>query len=165
MSLLRSSNAARFLLLAALLLPFARPAAAQSSADIATMVSLLHANNYNYQTTKSPSVWVIHFTGNHLKDIKVVLAIGEEPEANIVVFVTVVEKRRMPVTTDFMRVLLEQNHKVDRTKICFDADGDLSVRTDAALRVTDAKEFEAVVRQVKNVSDELYGLIEPQLLP
>ena len=91
---------ARLLLLPALLLPLAIPASAQSATDIARVVSLMQANNYNFITTKSPSVWVVHFTGDHLKDIKVVIAVGEEPDAPVIAFVTVTTKQTMPVTTD-----------------------------------------------------------------
>jgi len=31
--------------------------------------------------------------------------------------------------------------------------------------VTDAQEFKSIVDQAKNASDELYGMIEPQLAP
>jgi hypothetical protein len=156
---------ARFCLLAALLLSLALPMAAQSSTEgSAKIVSLMQANNYNFITTKSPTVWVIHFTGTHLKDIKVVLAMDVD-NYQMVIFVTVVEKRRMPVTTEFMRHLLKQNHAMDRVKIGLDADDDLSVRIDAPLRIADATEMRDIVTQVKNVSDELYGQIEPSLLP
>jgi hypothetical protein len=139
--------------------------AAQSSTEgSAKMVSLMQANNYDFHTTKSPTVWTIHFTGTHLKDIKVVLAL-DVADNQMVIFVTVVEKRRMPVTTEFMRHLLEQNHAMDRVKIGLDADDDLSVRIDAPLRIADATEMRDIVTQVKNVSDELYGQIEPSLLP
>jgi hypothetical protein len=155
----------RLLLLAALLFPAAVPAAAQSDADIAKVVSLMQADNFSYQTTRSSSVWTIHFTGSHLKDIKVVVAVGGQSEVNLVAFVTVTEKRRMPISTDFMRTLLEENHNLDRVKIGYDGDGDLEVRVDAMLRVTDAAEFQAIVNQVKTSSDQIYGAIEPQLLP
>lgn len=146
------------------LLAAAAPARAQSPSAIAKAVSMMQADSYDYHATRSPSVWVIHFPGDHLKDIKVVLTVGEGPDAALIVFVTVVEKRRMPVTTDFMRTLLEEDHKLDRVKVAYDADGDLEVRIDAALRVTDAKELRDIVSQVKNSSDQIYGLIEPQLL-
>ena len=156
---------ARLCLLAALLLSLALPMAAQSSTEgSAKMVSLMKACNFDFHTTNSPTVWVIHFTGTHLKDIKIVLAL-DAADNQMVIFVTVVEKRRMPVTTEFMRHLLEQNHAMDRVKIGFDADGDLSVRIDAPLRIADATEMHDIVTQIKNVSDELYGQIEPNLLP
>ncbi len=162
----RFTSSARFLLLAAILISVALPAAAQSTdAAVAKVVSLMKANNYNFQTTRSPTVWVVRLTGTHLKDVKVVLAIGTDADPSLVIFVTVVEKRRMPVNTDFMRTLLEQNHVMDRVKIAFDKDGDLEVRSDSKLRLADATEFQEIVTQVKNASDELYGLIEPQLLP
>jgi len=155
---------ARFLLLPALLLLLAAPAPAQSQADINKVIGLMQADNYNFNNTRSPSVWTIHFAGSHLKDIKVVVAVGSGDEPAVIVFVTVTEKRRMPVTTDFMRTLLEEDHELDRVKVAFDADGDLEVRIDAMLRVTDAREFENIVDQVKKSSDEIYGIIEPQLL-
>ena len=126
------------------------------------VISLMRACNYDYTTTRSPTVWVIHFTGERLKDVKVILAVENDTQ---VTFVTVVEKRRMPVTTGFMRTLLERNHKMDRVKVGFDADGDLSVRIDSTVHITDVDEFRAIVTQVKAASDEIYGIIEPSLLP
>jgi len=152
------------LLLPTALLLFVLPARAQSGDDIAKVISLMNADGYNFNATNSKSVWAIHFTGSHLKDIRAGVTISPEP-ATLVVFVTVAEKRRLPVSTDFMRLLLEQNEKMDRVKIGFDGDGDLTVRIDARLRVTDAQEFKSIVEQAKNASDELYGMIEPQLAP
>jgi hypothetical protein len=162
----RTLSLTRLCLLAAALFSLALPLVAQSTTvDTAKMVSLMQACNYDFHTTSSPTVWTIHFTGTHLKDIKVVLALGHDDDSDMVIFVTVVEKRRMPVTTDFMRHLLEQNHALDMVKIGFDADGDLSVRIDASLRVADAAYLRNVVSQVKNSSDDIYGQIEPNLLP
>jgi hypothetical protein len=161
----RTLSFARLCLFAALLFSLVLPMAAQTSDQgIAKMVSLMQANNYNFVTTKSPTVWVIHFTGTHLKDIKVILALDVDNN-QMVIFVTVVEKRRMPVTTDFLHQLLKYNHEFDRVKVGLDADDDLSVRIDAPLRLADASEFNDIVTQIKNASDEIYGKIEPQLLP
>jgi hypothetical protein len=161
----RTLSLARLCLFAALLFSFALPMAAQSAEEgAAKMVSLMQANNYPFTATKSPTVWVIHFTGTHLKDIKVVLALDADNN-QMVIFVTVVEKRRMPVTTDFLHTLLKFNHEFDRVKVGLDADDDLSVRVDAPLRLADATEFHDIVTQIKNASDEIYGKIEPQLLP
>ena len=161
----RTLSLSRLCLFAALLFSLVLPMAAQTSDQgIAKMVSLMQANNYNFVTTKSPTVWVIHFTGTHLKDIKVILALDTD-NSQMVIFVTVVEKRRMPVTTDFLHQLLKYNHEFDRVKVGLDADDDLSVRIDAPLNIADASEFKDIVTQIKNASDEIYGKIEPQLLP
>jgi hypothetical protein len=161
----RTLSIARLCLFAALLFSLVLPMAAQTSDQgIAKMVSLMQANNYNFVTTKSPTVWVIHFTGTHLKDTKVILALDVD-NYQMVIFVTVVEKRRMPVTIDFLHTLLKFNHEFDRVKVGLDADDDLSVRIDAPLRLADATEFKDIVTQIKNSSDEFYGKIEPQLLP
>ena len=84
----------------------------------------MQEDNYTFRDTDSPTVWTIHFAGAHLKDIKVVVAIGNGPDTTLVVFATLVEKRRMPATADFMRNLLEQNHKLERVKIGLDKDGE-----------------------------------------
>ena len=159
----RFARLACLLLVSALLPLLAAPARAQSQADIDKVVSLMHADNYDFRTTTSNSVWTIHFTGDHLKDIKVVIAVGGDPSM-LVIFVTVSEKRTLPVTTDFMSSLLKKNHEFDRVKIGYDADGDLFVRDDAMLRVTDAEEFHSIISQVEKSSDELYGDIQSQLL-
>jgi hypothetical protein len=39
------------------------------------------------------------------------------------------------------------------------------VRIDAPLRIADATELHDIVTQIKNASDEIYGQIEPSLLP
>jgi hypothetical protein len=161
----RTLSIARLCLFAALLFSLVLPLAAQTSEQgTAKMVSLMQANNYNFVTTKSPTVWVIHFTGTHIKDAKVILALDVD-NYQMVIFVTVVEKRRMPVTIDFLHTLLKFNHEFDRVKVGLDADDDLSVRIDAPLRLADAAEFKDIVTQIKNASDEIYGKIEPQLLP
>jgi hypothetical protein len=161
----RTPGLTRLFLLAASLLSLALPLTAQSASEgSAKMVSMMQADHYDFHTTSSPTVWTIHLAGTHMKDIKVVLALDVDAY-QMVIFVTVVEKRRMPVTTDFMRYLLEENHAVDRAKIGFDADDDLSVRIDAPLRIADAADLRDIVSQVKNVSDDIYGHIEPSLLP
>ncbi len=165
MSSRRALSLPRLCLFAALLLSLVLPMAAQTSSDgAAKMVSLMQANNYNFLTTKSPTVWVIHFTGTHLKDIKVVLAL-DDSNNQMVIFVTVVEKRRMPVTTTSCTPCSSSIMSSTVSKVGLDADDDLSVRIDAPLRLADTTEFHDIVTQIKNASDEIYGKIEPQLLP
>jgi len=155
-----------FVLLAAALFMPALPVKAQvPQATINKLVSLMQQDNFSYKTTSSPTVFVIHFTGDHLKDIKVILALGNDEDSDLVIFVTVVEKRRMPTTADFRYMLLKMNHEFDQIKVGFDKDDDLSVRIDASSRLADATYLRNVVNQVKNSSDEIYGKIEPRLLP
>jgi len=177
MGRLFQARRARFWLLVLVLSPVATYAATANTGDAlapriptsitrtsdsaAKIVNLMQADSYNFQTTKSPTVWMIRFAGDHLKDIKVVVTVKD---STMVCFVTLVENQRMPVTTDFMRTLLEQNHELDRVKVGYDRDGDLSVRIDSSVRVIDAAELRDIVNQVKNASDEIYGMIEPSLL-
>jgi hypothetical protein len=151
-----------WLLLSLFLLPMGARAKSISTDDSAAkIVNLMRADSYNYLSTKSPTVWMIPFTGDHLKNIKVVVTVKD---STMVVFVTVAENQHLPVTTDFMRSLLEQNHELDRVKVGYDREGDLSVRIDGSVRVIDAAELREIVNQVKNASDEIYGMIEPSLL-
>ena len=155
--------ARRLSLLGVVLLAAIAPALAQSASDNATkLVELLKECGYDYRTTKSPTVWSVHFNGKHLKDVKVILAVNE---TLLVTFVTVVEKRRMPITVDFRGALLDYNHQYDRVKVLFDGDGDLSVRIDSSTRILDAGELRTVIEQVESASDEIYGKVEPKLLP
>jgi hypothetical protein len=153
-------------LMAAAVLSLAAPLAAETQEEqIARLQRMMTDDGFAYRTTKSPTVFTIHLTGTHIQDIKVVLAIGGDADSDLIVFVTVTEKRRMPVTTDFMRTLLEENHKLDQVKVAYDNDGDLEVRVDASMRLTDAAYLKNIVNQVKTSSDEIYGTIAPSLLP
>ena len=125
----------------------------------------MQQDGFDYKTTSSPTVFVIHFTGDHLKDIKVVIALGNDEDSDLVVFVTVTPKATMPATADFRAMLLRFNHEFDQVKVGFDADDDLSVRIDASMRVADATYVKNVINQVKNSSDEIYGKIQSQLHP
>jgi len=163
MGFLRFAPLARLcLVLSAFLLPVGARAAGLSTTDSAAkIVSLMRADSYNYLDTKSPTVWMIPFAGDHLKNIRVVVTVKD---STMVVFATIVDNQHLPATTDFMRTLLEENHELDRVKVGYDHDGDLSVRIDGSVRVMDAAELREIVNQVRNASDEIYGVIEPSLL-
>jgi hypothetical protein len=140
--------------------------AAQALADkTEKLVRLMKEDNFNYVTTTSPTVFVIHQTGDHLKDIKIILAIGTDDDSDLVVFVTVTPKATMPTTADFRYILLKANHEYDQVKVGLDGDDDLSVRIDATMRLADATYLKNVINQVKNASDEIYSKIQPQLIP
>jgi len=67
-----------FVLSAVALFTPALPVKAQEvpQATINKLVSLMQQDNFSYKTTSSPTVFVIHFTGTNLKDIKVVIALA-----------------------------------------------------------------------------------------
>jgi hypothetical protein len=140
-------------------------AAAQALADnTEKLVRLMKEDSFDYAATTSPTVFTVHFTGDHLKDIKVILAIGSDEDSDLVIFVTVTPKATMPPTADFRYILLKANHEYDQVKIGFDGDDDLSVRIDASMRLADATYLKNIVNQVKNSSDEIYGKIQPYLI-
>jgi len=162
-------------LLSAALFAAAPPLHAQSPAQMTAaqvlaqkadkLVRLMKADHFNYDTTSSPTVFTIHFTGDHLKDIKVILAIGSDEDCDLVALVIVTPKATMPPTAEFRYMLLKANHEYDQVKIGFNNDDDLLVRIDASMRLADAIYLKNVVSQVKNSSDEIYGKIQPQLIP
>jgi hypothetical protein len=140
-------------------------ATAQALADkTEKLVRLMKEDGFDYVATTSPTVFTIQFTGDHLKDIKVILAIGTDEDSDLVIFVTVTPKATMPATADFRYILLKANHEYDQVKIGFDGDDDLSVRIDASMRLADATYLKNVVNQVKNSSDEIYSKIQPYLI-
>lgn len=158
--------ASYLVLLSAAFFTAAPPLHSQSVADKTDkLVRLLKEDNYNYVTTSSPTVFVIHLTGTNLKDIKVILAIGGDVDSDLVIFVTVTPKATMPPTADFRYILLKANHDYDQVKVGFDGDDDLSVRIDGSMRLADAAYLKVLVEQVKNSSDEIYGKIKPYLIP
>lgn len=157
--------AASLILLSATVFTAAIPLHAQSAADTTDkLVRLLKEDNYDYKTTTSSSVFVIHLAGDHLKDIKVVLAVGGDPDSDLVIFVTVTPKATMPTTADFRYTLLKFNYEFDQVKVGFDGDDDLSVRADGTMRLADAAYLKVLIDQVKQSSDEIYGKIQPSLL-
>ena len=157
--------AACLVLLSAALFSAAPPLHAQSLNDKADkLVSLMKQDGFDYKTTTSPTVFTIHFTGDHLKDIKVILALGSDEDSDLVIFVTVTPKATMPTTGDFRYILLKANHEYDQVKIGLDGDDDLSVRIDGSTRIADATYLKNLVNQVKNSSDEIYDKIQPYLI-
>ena len=140
------------------------PLHAQSDADKADkLVRLLKEDGYDYKTTTSATVFVVHFAGNNMKDIKVVLAVGGDSDSDLVTFVTVTPKATMPTTADFRYTLLKFNQEYDQIKVGLDGDDDLSVRIDASMRVADGAYLKRIIDQVKQSSDEIYGKIQPSL--
>jgi len=123
------------------------------------MAALLPASGYEYKTHKA-DVWSIMFNREHLKDFKVVLSTNEDM---LVVFVTVVKKSQMPVTTEFRGTLLSFNHTLDRVKVGLDDDGDLFVRSDSTCRILDSEEFKVQVQQVAASANEVYGKISSSI--
>jgi hypothetical protein len=96
----------------------AAPLAAETQEEqIALLQKMMTDDGHAYRSTKSPTVFTIPQTGKHTQDIKAVPVIGGDADSDLIVFLTVTEKRRMPVTIDLMRALLEENHKVDQMKL------------------------------------------------
>lgn len=142
-----------------------KPRAQTAGPGPARVTQLLQNSGYNF-VQKTPTVWYIDFTGKSLKNFRVILSTTDDNSLDglVVIFVTVTQKAKMPVTTDFMSRMLHLNHTLDRVKVGFDNDGDLSVRSDCTIRVLDGAEFKVQVEQVAAAANEVYETAQPYLL-
>ncbi len=77
----------------------------------------------------------------------------------IVTFAILAKKATIQKTPKFLETIAVANHEYDYVKIGLDKDGDLFVRIDTLMRVTDAGEMKSVIEQVANASDEVFGKV------
>jgi hypothetical protein len=125
----------------------------------ATIDTLLGQSDYSY-AKKTNNVWSIDFRGKSLSNFKVVISTGPDL---VVMFVTVVPRKDIQVTPEAMQKLLKLNNNLDRVKIGFDADEDISVRIDLSDRVLDLQELKTNVEQLAASADVVYGAMMPFL--
>jgi hypothetical protein len=125
----------------ALFLAFALCAASTPSRadDAATAAStkvkgLLDRSGYKYKTHK-PNVWSIDFDKKNLGKEVVIISTND---TLIVTFVILAKDAQIRKTGELMSKLLTADHEYDYVKVGFDGDGDMFVRIDAPVRVTDA---------------------------
>jgi len=152
------------LLVAVIVIGFCVPPAAAAgltTAESSAKTERLLADSGHTFVKKTDTVWFIEYHGKSLANYKVIVAVEDDL---MVVFVTVVRKAQMQLTPEFAEKLLRASSRFDRVKIGLDNDGDLFVRCDASVRVTDLTEFKALLDQVANVSDELYKDIRGSLI-
>ena len=123
------------------------------------MTQLLESSGYNFKVVNA-TVWSINFTGKKLPTFKVILATQDDL---VVVFVTIAEKKNLPMTADFLYRLLRFDHSLDRVKVGIDDDGDAFVRVDLTVRILDLQEFKMNIEQVAAAADETYGGIMASL--
>lgn len=95
----------------------------------------------------------MEFDKKHLGKEVVIISTNE---TLIVTFVIVAKDAKIRKTAELMSKLLSADHEYDYIKVGFDGDGDMFVRIDAPVRVTDATQMKADIDQVANTADELY---------
>ncbi|MBS1787152.1 MAG: hypothetical protein JST85_05485 [Acidobacteria bacterium] len=108
------------------------------------------------------NAWSVRFRGNTLDDIAVTTIVSRE--GLLVLSVVVAEKKEFRATPELMSKLLRLNNDYDRLKIGIKDNGNLFVRIDMSLRVTDAEEFKLNVEQVSAAADEIATAIKPYLV-
>lgn len=125
-------------------------------ASATKIVQMLEESGHTYGKS-ADNVWVVKFRGNTLEDIAVI-TIGHE---NMLILVSVIaEKKDFKASPELMMKLLRLNDDYDRLKVGIDKDGDMFVRIDLSLRVTDVQEFKLNVEQVSAAADEIATAIK-----
>jgi hypothetical protein len=121
----------------------------------AKVAQLLEMSGYQYRKLQD-NVWVIDYTGNQLKSFQVIVTSTTDL---MLAGVVVAEKANMRPTAEFFYKLLKLSHDYDLIKIGLDGDDDLFVRVEARVKLLDAGEFKAYIKQLAAASDEVYGQI------
>lgn len=125
-------------------------------ASATKIVQMLEDSGHTYGKS-ADNVWVVKFRGNTLEDIGVV-TIGHE--GMLILMVVVAEKKDFKASSELMSKLLQMNDDYDRLKVAIDKDGDMLVRIDLSLRVTDSQEFKLNVEQISAAADEIATAIK-----
>ncbi len=138
-------------------------AAQMSATDVsaARVNTLLGQSGYTFVQIPGKAVWTIDFTGKSLPKFKVILAAQDDL---LVVFVTIAQKKNIPLSADFMMKMLRFDHSLDRVKVGIDDDGDAFVRIDLSVRILDIQEFKLNIEQVAAAANEVYGGIQSSLV-
>lgn len=129
-------------------------------ASAAKIVQMLEESGHTYGKA-ADNVWSVKFRGNTLDDISVI-TIGHE--GLLIMVAVVAEKKDFKATPELMTKLLKLNDDYDRIKVGIDKDGDMFVRVDLTLRVTDSQEFKLNVEQVSAAADEIAATIKPYMV-
>jgi hypothetical protein len=116
------------------------------------MDKMLKDTGFSY-TTHNPTTWSMEFERKTLGKVRVIVSTGSDI---VVVFAIIAKKANINKTPKMMEALLRANHDYDYVKIGLDNDGDLFVRIDDPLRITDARELKDAINQVANASEEVF---------
>jgi hypothetical protein len=125
------------------------PGAAAAGANVEQM---LKATGFSYKTHNAVT-WSMEFDRKTIGKFRVIISNNEDI---IVTFATITEKAKIRKTPQLMEALLSANHEYDYAKIGLDKDGDLFVRIDSPLRVTDSALLKSIIEQVANASGEIF---------
>jgi len=123
------------------------PLHAQSVADKTDkLVRLLKEDNYNYVTTSSPTVFVIHLTGTKPEGHQGPSWRSEAIRTAIWSSLSRDSKSDHASHGRFSPTpCLKPIHDYDQVKVGFDGDDDLSVRIDGSMRLADAAYLKVLV--------------------
>ena len=124
---------------------------------------LLSQTGYTYvdRSDATDAIWTIDFIGKSLPKYMVIITKADDL---VIAFVTVAEKNNVKLTPDAMQKLLQANFSYDKVKIGLGRNGDLSIRIDQSIRITDLQEMKDNINQVAVAADELYAILTPYLI-
>lgn len=129
-------------------------------ASATKIVQMLEDSGHVYGKA-ADNVWSVKFRGNNIDDIAVI-TIGHE--GLLILVAVVAEKKDFKASPEMLMKLARLNDDYDRIKVGIDKDGDLFVRVDLTLRVTDSQEFKMNVEQVSAAADEIAAVIKPFMI-
>ena len=128
----------------------------------ATLERLLNQSGYTI-VKKTSKVWTIDFNSTKSPPFRVIISVGSTPAPDIVVFVTVIQKKDFTASVESMYKLLKLTYELDKVKVMFDRDDDISVRIDSMLRITDLQALKEIIGQVARSSETIYVEMMPFL--
>lgn len=129
-------------------------------ASATKIVQMLEDSGHVYGKA-ADNVWSVKFRGNTLDDIAVI-TIGHD--GLLILVAVVAEKKDFKASPELLMKLVRLNDDYDRIKVGIDKDGDLFVRVDLTLRVTDSQEFKMNVEQVSAAADEISAATKPFMI-
>ena len=124
---------------------------------------LLSQTGYTYvdRSDATDAIWTIDFIGKSLPKYMVIITKADDL---VIAFVTVAEKNNVKLTPEAMQKLLQANFSYDKLKIGLGRNGDLFIRIDQSIRITDLQEMKDNINQVAVAADELYAILTPYLI-
>jgi len=127
--------------------------------DGAKVARLLNESGVK-MTKIDTDTWTIPFEGKSMKDISVMLGIGD---GTLVTFALIPESKNVKFSPQVLMKLLNLNDEYDGVKIGIDDKGVVFVRIDLTVRTLDKEQLSAGIDQVAAAVDLVFAEIRPHL--
>ena len=118
-------------------------------------LDLLEASGQQYE--KAGNGWAVKFTGNNIKDIRIIVVQTDE----LIVCVSyIAAKADIADTAGLHTALLKANEDYDVVKTLLDDDGDYALRMDLPPAGLNGKSFSAQLVQIATATDLLKPVVD-----